>query len=96
LAYSLNENSEPIFTFNDSQTLQDLKSGSNMFASNPTELIINNDSYFLDSILSGDTVNETIIGNNNIIFCNKKRKIEWITKKKKKKKIYIYIYQNFH
>ncbi|KAL6600251.1 7 transmembrane sweet-taste receptor of 3 GCPR-domain-containing protein [Neocallimastix sp. 'constans'] len=63
LAYSLNENSEPIFTFNDSQTLQDLKSGSNMFASNPTELIINNDSYFLDSILSGDTVNETIIVN---------------------------------
>jgi len=34
-----------------------------MFASNPTELKINSDSYILDNLLSGDIINETIIIN---------------------------------
>ncbi|ORX52523.1 hypothetical protein BCR36DRAFT_369322 [Piromyces finnis] len=63
LAYSLNIDSEPIFVYNDTSKLSQLKSIKNTFVTNPSKLVINEDSNKINDILSGDIIHDDIIVN---------------------------------
>ncbi|OUM58903.1 hypothetical protein PIROE2DRAFT_15730 [Piromyces sp. E2] len=70
IAYSLNMNSEPNFIFDDPSTLQELKSMSNSFVTNPTKLVFSTDSHQINEVYSGELINEEIIGKKKIFLVN--------------------------